>query len=518
MHHHLTFAIDEKTNRMVGIDDVANGLQCGCLCPHCKQRLIAKNGGTDRAHHFAHNNGQECEGARMTALHLLTQQIIEEQKTLMLPDYQEKYYKKSFDKITFEEVVLEKKINIQDSYLRPDCIGIKYGKDNSRHQLWIEILVTHKVNSEKRKKIRDLKAACIEINLSDMLITDFSPDSIRHRLFENKKDRKWINCPICDEKNRQLKIKHEQEESERVRREEAQKRWLEELQIKEEEEELTDKRTKHERVERWFENGNSETAKYFMAEIKSKPFLKNSTDIFSKLPNYLYNELIPNDDFLSYINASPKNNEGLQLFYTLLHYYYYKVTCINFSKVKEQLKKYQYQKTPLTAEEKIHLEELISLRTIYFLENNCWKHASIDNKPAIKNFISDKKIRSEVLMVSSVLYHHIIGSNAQSFGELTKEIIQLHPNLTKSYLSIIRCQDKYPNNYYLNNCNMLDELIKFVNYKQIYPNETTERILRECYNFAFMHERQKPSNNNHIPKEDYNEKAWKELNEMYKKA
>lgn len=48
MNNYLRYAIDEKENILVHIDDVANGLECGCLCPHCRQRLVAKNEGTQR--------------------------------------------------------------------------------------------------------------------------------------------------------------------------------------------------------------------------------------------------------------------------------------------------------------------------------------------------------------------------------------------------------------------------------------------------------------------------------------
>jgi hypothetical protein len=36
------------------VDEVENGLACGCTCPACGQALIARNGGTRLIHHFAH--------------------------------------------------------------------------------------------------------------------------------------------------------------------------------------------------------------------------------------------------------------------------------------------------------------------------------------------------------------------------------------------------------------------------------------------------------------------------------
>ena len=133
----LKYAVDESSNLLVSVDAVANGLHCNCICPHCKQKLIAKNGGLKRDHHFAHYSGIECKGARMTALHMLAQQIIEKQKTIMLHDYQGEYFQKRTDIIHFDVVELEEFVE----GLRPDCIGIKKGKDGKEHRLWIEILV-----------------------------------------------------------------------------------------------------------------------------------------------------------------------------------------------------------------------------------------------------------------------------------------------------------------------------------------------------------------------------------------
>ena len=45
----------DRTGRMVYIDDVPNGLACNCICPNCKEQLLARHG-MERAHHFAHHS------------------------------------------------------------------------------------------------------------------------------------------------------------------------------------------------------------------------------------------------------------------------------------------------------------------------------------------------------------------------------------------------------------------------------------------------------------------------------
>lgn len=65
---------------------------------------------------------------------------------------------------------------------------------------------------------------------------------------------------------------------------------------------------------------------------------------------------------------------------------------------------------------------------------------------------------------------------------------------------------------------MLDELVDFIKHKQQYPNEAIDGILKECYSFAFIQEKTERYDNIQSQKEDSIEKAWQELNEMYKKA
>ena len=478
---YLTWALNQEGD-LVHVDKVPNGNDCGCICPHCKSKLCAKNGGSEKKHHFAHYSGSDCPGARMTTLHLLAQQIIEREKIIMLPDYQGEFFFKATEQITFDEIRLEE----THGNLRPDCIGIKRDKENNEHPLWIEILVTHEVDEHKQRAIKEEDVSCVEIDLSDILRTDYSIESITNRLFKEKKDRRWINCPKYDKINYQNKIKHEQEEAENARREEEQRQKEEAERIRIENARKKKEMILREKVNKWYADGNPDVSNYFIAEIDREPFYKN-VQYGEETKNVLFGALMQNRDFLFFIDHSIKNTASQQLFYTLLHYYYDQTTFTDFSQLKQRLKKYQYNQTSLSTEEKIHLEELISLRIIYLLEKERMRFMSLNYlcKKIIKRYILEEKTRNEVLMVSSVYFHHIVGSNAQSFGELTLEVIQHHPHLAKSYLTLIKSQDRYPNNYCLDNRNMLDELTSFVNNNYIPSNESVDAILRSCFSYAF---------------------------------
>lgn len=74
---YLKYALNAK-GELVHIDSVSNGNDCGCVCPACKKPLQAKNNGTHRTHHFAHQPGVDCPTAYESSLHLLAKKKIQE--------------------------------------------------------------------------------------------------------------------------------------------------------------------------------------------------------------------------------------------------------------------------------------------------------------------------------------------------------------------------------------------------------------------------------------------------------
>lgn len=71
----IDYAID-ASGKLVHVDDVPTGQNCGCHCPCCNGRLEAKNAGKKREHHFAHASGCECSGAYESMLHLLAKEKV----------------------------------------------------------------------------------------------------------------------------------------------------------------------------------------------------------------------------------------------------------------------------------------------------------------------------------------------------------------------------------------------------------------------------------------------------------
>lgn len=169
----LIYALDAN-GKPVHIDSVPNGFSCGCKCPRCESPLQAKNGGYERAHHFAHKDGADCVGAVESAIHCLAKEILKETLCVNLPN--------NAGILQFDRVETEK--NCPELKLRPDCVGY-YGSKC----LWIEFRRSHEVDAQKAGKIISARIDCIEIDLNEC---EQDKEMLREFITQSSENRKWI--------------------------------------------------------------------------------------------------------------------------------------------------------------------------------------------------------------------------------------------------------------------------------------------------------------------------------------
>ena len=160
-HSKLIYAL--KDGNIVSIDDVPSGKECGCVCPACGDELIARKG-QKRMHHFAHRSNEDCEYGYESSLHLAAKDILSRSKKMVIPPVyvefpqsgkpEELLYPEK--KIPVDRVELEKRFDT----IIPDIVvysGDKY--------FFIEIYVTHPIDDEKLKKLKEKNISTIEIDL-----------------------------------------------------------------------------------------------------------------------------------------------------------------------------------------------------------------------------------------------------------------------------------------------------------------------------------------------------------------
>ena len=207
----LTYAITND-GRFVNVDDVKTGQDCGCICPGCKEPLVAKNKGMVRVHHFAHESGTECELAYESMLHLLAKERVQnaflnakcfnlefEYRSYCPKNEQCKYVK--FDDCYSSK---RKHFNLKDYYDRCEqeiaYDGIKRrsdlklfsSTDSQRPPVYIEFCVTHA--SEKQKLHSGNRIIeCVIKNIADI-------DEIISKGFIENKQRDDENGQMSESK------------------------------------------------------------------------------------------------------------------------------------------------------------------------------------------------------------------------------------------------------------------------------------------------------------------------------
>lgn len=208
----MTYAL--RNDELLHISKVENGASCGCICPGCKQPLIARNKGLVREHHFAHSGDLLCHGAYETALHLLAKQVFAKSRAIYLPNYYWNYDHKSNHsrfpfppefkrEIIFETVTLEQNITWDENQVRPDAVGRINGKE-----VHIEFANSHFIENLKHEKLKSLGVSCIEVDLAGLPLDEIA---ILERLTTVSEWVYWIINPKMDQLFRQHKKRLEEQ-------------------------------------------------------------------------------------------------------------------------------------------------------------------------------------------------------------------------------------------------------------------------------------------------------------------
>ena len=87
----IPFALRESDRSLVGVDEVLAGRACGCICPSCGSRLLARRG-LQRAWHFAHEPRAEgqttlctCDFSWAVSVRQMARQLLPTLPELSLP-------------------------------------------------------------------------------------------------------------------------------------------------------------------------------------------------------------------------------------------------------------------------------------------------------------------------------------------------------------------------------------------------------------------------------------------------
>ena len=202
----LDFAVDEKTGVLVDIRQVESGMRCGCICPQCRRRLVARKGPRNR-HHFSHYPKDQriclCIGGAETGLHIAAKQIIARWSSLMAPAlvHAEKGRARFGEEISVTQSIpgdffpVERSVLPDETYWPGDWVPdvVLFGP---KGELRIEIKVTHGISGEKQQKIERDAIQTLEYDLARLQNDQgWNLDSLQHALKTDSGIVRWAFHP-----------------------------------------------------------------------------------------------------------------------------------------------------------------------------------------------------------------------------------------------------------------------------------------------------------------------------------
>lgn len=183
------------------IDDVERGASCGLSCMSCGRPLVARKG-EKNVHSFSHQaeiSDKEIRKCHESYAHFFAKNSLVNQGFVYLPECLDRwvineYYinginrnlspnylsgmpsepfesLRGFEKVRFDVIGWDVEPFDINNRIRPDA-KLKCSRNSIDFHLNVEIVYSHKVDSEKYRKIVDGKINCIEINISSVDFTD----------------------------------------------------------------------------------------------------------------------------------------------------------------------------------------------------------------------------------------------------------------------------------------------------------------------------------------------------------
>ncbi len=170
---------ENAAGKLVHIDSVPRGLECGCFCPNCHEPLVARQGEV-LEHGFAHHSkgrSSTLKTCYQVTLYKLAEQILKEKKCVHAPSY---YGIFKAHLLRFKDVHVDNRFRREDK--QPDVIGTTEDDVN----YIIQLTFGEKVEHEEAIDYKNTNH--LMINLSGQSLR-----SLESFLLNSTENRKWLN-------------------------------------------------------------------------------------------------------------------------------------------------------------------------------------------------------------------------------------------------------------------------------------------------------------------------------------
>lgn len=187
-----------KDDKIVTIDEVERGLECGCVCIHCHARLKARKG-DEREHHFAHHDGQGTMACYENAFRVATREAFLKSGEIQLP----------IDRINENHEIIHDVFPFKYNSVKIIDSVKKSGKGleilvelMNEKDVLLDVLISTRNQSGENIENKDFREniSRIRINLTNFQAMTF--DEFRRYLAYDIHSKEWIYNKKTDDKAR----------------------------------------------------------------------------------------------------------------------------------------------------------------------------------------------------------------------------------------------------------------------------------------------------------------------------
>lgn len=193
----LTYAYNHRKGKLLHVDSVEPYVLCCCTCPACGELLLADNTSVNsQRHQFRHFNDQQCKSAFEQMYRQLALQLIEENKQITLPSYNNPEVELSIPSQVIQDISI-KKSELYDAI-------VEYRINDTNKQLGIVIDLTNTISEERLRKIKQGNLATIEIDLFKYKERSIKLKELRNLLLNTQDFTSWLIHPQYEQQEKLL--------------------------------------------------------------------------------------------------------------------------------------------------------------------------------------------------------------------------------------------------------------------------------------------------------------------------
>lgn len=194
----IYYGLDQSKSKLVHISSSLNGNSCNLHCFVCESPLSAKQGKIQQ-HHFAHQSVDKSKRSCYESnLHIVSKLLFgtggkfvysfqNEIEVVNKENFFDNFKIKEPTALSFLPIKMQIEKEVDLERIRSDTLVTCVVDDLFKEDIIIEIFVTHKVDDLKLEKIKRTGMTCIEIDMSDLIGTNFSETEILEQLYSQRR-------------------------------------------------------------------------------------------------------------------------------------------------------------------------------------------------------------------------------------------------------------------------------------------------------------------------------------------